>query len=140
MKKPASEKQPIENQVSEKPAAKKPKRDIRLDIQTLYYATQNKQIGFWAKFWTGLAIAYALSPIDLIPDFIPVLGMLDDALILPVFIYLAFKSIPPEIIEESRKKAQAEPLNLAKNWKGALLVLSIWGLLLFAIIKAFFLK
>ncbi len=111
-----------------------------MDIQTLYYATQSKQIGFWAKFWTGLAIAYALSPIDLIPDFIPVLGMLDDALILPVFIYLAFKAIPPEIIQESRKKAQAEPLNLAKNWKGALLVLIVWGLLLFAIVKAFFVK
>lgn len=119
---------------------KKPKRNVRLDIQTLYYATQNKQIGFWAKFWTGLAIAYALSPIDLIPDFIPVLGMLDDALILPLFVYLALKSIPPEIIEESRKKAQKEPLNLAKNWKGALLVFFVWGLLLFALVKLVFVK
>lgn len=118
----------------------KPKRDLRLDIQTLYYATQNKNIGFWAKLWTGIAIAYALSPIDLIPDFIPVLGMLDDALLLPLLIYCAFKAIPPEIQEESRKKAQTEPLNLAKNWKGALLVLAVWGLLLFALVKAVFLK
>ena len=52
----------------------------------------------------GAAVAYALSPIDLIPDFIPVLGYVDDALILPLLIYIALRSVPQELVEEARAK------------------------------------
>lgn len=56
-----------------------------------------------ARWLLGAAVAYAISPIDLIPDFIPILGQLDDLLILPVLIYLALKIVPPHIIAEHRK-------------------------------------
>ncbi len=56
------------------------------------------------KILLGAAVAYAVSPIDIIPDFIPVLGYLDDLLILPLLIYLAFRSIPPPLLEEHRRK------------------------------------
>lgn len=59
-----------------------------------------------AKLLLGLALAYALSPIDLIPDFIPVLGHLDDLVIIPLLVYLALKRIPKEVIEEARKNVQ----------------------------------
>lgn len=57
----------------------------------------------WSKLFLGLAVAYALNPIDIIPDFIPVLGYLDDAVIIPLLIFIAIKLIPKEIIQEHRK-------------------------------------
>lgn len=56
------------------------------------------------RFLLGVAIAYALSPIDLIPDFIPVLGYVDDLLILPLVIYIAFRTVPDELLEEVREE------------------------------------
>lgn len=61
-----------------------------------------------ARFFLGLAIAYAVSPIDLIPDFIPVIGHLDDVIILPVLIWLAIRYIPKDVIAECRNRQSAE--------------------------------
>ncbi len=58
------------------------------------------------RYLLGAAIAYAASPIDLIPDFIPVIGHLDDIIILPVLIWLALQSVPPELIKEHRQKIE----------------------------------
>ncbi len=76
-------------------------------------------------------IAYALSPIDLIPDFIPVLGYLDDLVLVPAGILLAVKLIPAVVLDESRRKAQ-ETIARAKpkRWLGLLLIVSVWLLLL----------
>lgn len=60
-----------------------------------------------SRFFLGAAIAYALSPIDLIPDFIPVLGYLDDVLIVPLLIWLALRLIPKDVIADCRRKANA---------------------------------
>lgn len=79
-------------------------------------------------------LGYALSPIDLIPDFIPILGYLDDLLIIPVLISLSIKFIPYEIMEESRKKAEEEPLTLKKNWFFAAIFAAIWITLLAVIV------
>lgn len=57
-----------------------------------------------SKFFLGLAVAYAINPIDLIPDFIPVVGHLDDAIIIPVLIYIAVKLIPKELLQEHRRQ------------------------------------
>ena len=74
----------------------------------------------------GFAIGYALSPLDLIPDFIPILGFLDDLLILPLLLWLALKLIPQDIWERARERAELEPVRLADNWAAAAAVFLLW--------------
>ena len=71
---------------------------------------------------------YALSPIDLIPDFIPILGYLDDLVIVPLGIWLAIRLIPPFVLEELRQAALARYQQRPKNWVGAAIILVLWGL------------
>jgi uncharacterized membrane protein YkvA (DUF1232 family) len=70
---------------------------------------------WYAKMTLGLAIAYFLSPIDLIPDPIPVLGQLDDLLIVPGLVWLSLKLIPPEVVAECRERAKGDNQNVASN-------------------------
>ncbi len=70
-------------------------RLLKSDVITLWFACRNPQTPWYAKLFTALIVAYAFSPIDLIPDFIPVLGLLDEMILLPVGIWLALKLIPP---------------------------------------------
>lgn len=77
-----------------------------------------------AKVIAGLTAAYALSPIDLIPDFIPVLGYLDDLLIVPAGIWLALRLIPPELMAELRDAANAR--DRPRSFAGAVAVVAIW--------------
>ena len=81
-------------------------------------------------------IGYAMSPIDLIPDFIPVLGYLDDLIIIPALISLSIKLIPEKIMNESREKALREPVKLKKNLFFALLFILIWLALITAVASA----
>lgn len=89
-----------------------------------------------------LTLGYVLSPIDLIPDFIPILGHLDDLLIVPMLIFLSLRCIPVKIKEEAREKAAREPLQWKKNWIVGVLFLLIWvGIIVgicFFLIKLFF--
>jgi uncharacterized membrane protein YkvA (DUF1232 family) len=108
--------------------------NLKKEIMAIYYAYQHPKLGVLPKIIILFTIGYALSPIDLIPDFIPVLGYLDDLLILPVLIMFSIKLIPHEIMEESREKAENQPLRLKKNWFFALGFIFIWIL-----VAAFFL-
>lgn len=77
----------------------------------------------------GFVVAYALSPIDLIPDFIPVLGYLDDALLLPALIWLAVRMLPPPVVQESRSQADAWMAAQGEkptSWAGAVAVVCLW--------------
>ncbi|MBI3942199.1 MAG: DUF1232 domain-containing protein, partial [Chloroflexi bacterium] len=75
-------------------------------------------------------LAYAFSPLDLIPDFIPVLGYLDDLILLPLGIVLALKMIPPTVLAESREKAHAAMLQQKPtNWLAAAVIITIWLML-----------
>jgi uncharacterized membrane protein YkvA (DUF1232 family) len=115
----------------------KNKADIlKKEITAVYYAYQNPKIKLLPKIIIIFTIAYALSPIDLIPDFIPVLGYLDDIIIIPALISLSIKLIPKEIMEESRKKAEIEPVKLKKNWFFAVIFIVIWISVLAFIINA----
>jgi len=82
-------------------------RAKRLQAETyaLYLAYKDPRTPWYAKVFAGCVVAYALSPVDLIPDFVPVLGYLDDVILLPVGIYFAIKFVPTDVMEESRKKA-----------------------------------
>lgn len=75
-----------------------------LDLLKLAY--KDKRIPFLAKIFIGMVIGYALSPIDLIPDFIPIIGYLDDLIIVPLGIFLALKMIPKDILDEYKKKLE----------------------------------
>jgi uncharacterized membrane protein YkvA (DUF1232 family) len=71
----------------------------------LYLAYKDPRTPWYAKLFAACVVAYALSPIDLIPDLVPVLGYLDDVVLLPVGVYIAIKFVPADVMEESRKKA-----------------------------------
>src|SRR4030042_5472226 len=89
---------------------------LKKEITVIYYAYQHPELSILPKILIIFTLGYALSPIDLIPDFIPVLGYLDDLIILPILITLSIKLIPVEIMTESRIKVENEPLKLKNNW------------------------
>lgn len=75
------------------------------DVVVLYLAARDPRVPWYARLLAGAAAAYALSPIDLIPDFIPVVGYLDDILIVPAAIWIAVKLTPPDVIADLRGRA-----------------------------------
>jgi uncharacterized membrane protein YkvA (DUF1232 family) len=108
---------------------------IVLDVHALYLAARDPRVPWLAKAVAILVAGYALSPIDLIPDFIPVLGYLDDLIIVPLGIWIAVRLIPPELLAEHRASAAAadsRPISKA----GAVAIVTIWILLTVAAIWA----
>ena len=104
-------------------------RILKSQIITLWFCYRNKKTPRIVKFLCILIVSYALSPIDLIPDFIPVLGYLDDLLLLPIAIWWILKWIPPEILESSKLQAQRwidENHSKPKNLWAAAVILGIW--------------
>ena len=100
-------------------------RAIKRDVHAVYLASRDPRVPWPAKVLAICIAAYALSPIDLIPDFIPVLGYLDDAILLPLGILLVVRMIRPDIMAEHRAAAQAaatRPQSLA----GAMAIVAIW--------------
>ena len=104
--------------------------DLRADTYALYLAYSDPRVPWYAKVLVAVIVAYALSPIDLIPDFIPVVGYFDDLLLIPAGIALATKLIPKEVLEEYRANAR---LRLAaghpRSRLGAVLVVTLWVVL-----------
>lgn len=104
-------------------------RRLKRDGVTLWFANRHPQTPLLAKALSIFVVAYALSPIDPIPDFIPILGFLDEALLLPGLIWIAIRLIPPEVIEQCRAQASAwmekEGKKPRTKW-GIVLVISIW--------------
>jgi uncharacterized membrane protein YkvA (DUF1232 family) len=101
---------------------------IKRDAHALYLAARDPRVPWHAKALSAFIAAYAFSPIDLIPDFIPVLGLLDDAIILPLGIWLAVKLIPPAIMAEHRHAAEAASGKPVSRAAGVVLV-AVWVLL-----------
>ena len=81
---------------------------VRPETYALYLAYKDPRTPWYAKAFVAVVVGYAFSPIDLIPDFIPVLGYLDDLLLVPVGIWLARKMIPPDVLVECRERAAEE--------------------------------
>jgi len=97
---------------------------IKRDVVALWLAARDPRVPWYAKAVAGAVAAYALSPIDLIPDFIPILGYLDDLIIVPLGIWLAVRMIPSELMSEFR--AEAATRSKPRTWAGPILILAIW--------------
>ncbi len=102
-------------------------RKLQCDTYALWLAYRHPRTPWYAKAFSICVVAYALSPIDLIPDFVPVLGYLDDLILVPLGIVLALKMIPKDVMAECRAKA-AEQMSqkLKKNWAVGVIIILIW--------------
>jgi len=116
-------------------------KQLKTDIPAVFLALKHKDTPLGAKILAAITVAYALSPIDLIPDFIPVIGYLDDLLILPVLVVWTIRLLPPEVMEECREKsAGLWDKGKPKKWYYAIPIVLFWLLIIFLIVKTIFLK
>lgn len=99
---------------------------LKRNVHALYLAGRHPRVPLLSKVVIGLVVAYALSPIDLIPDFIPVLGYLDDLLLLPLGIWLAVRLIPGDVWRECQLQATAQQANLPHSRGTAVVIAAIW--------------
>jgi len=110
-------------------------KKLKTEVYALYLASKHPRTPWYAKVLAGLIMGYALSPIDLIPDFIPVVGYLDDLIVIPLGIALLMKIIPRDILEECKAKAEAElSKRKPKSWVAAIIIVLIWLLVIYLIL------
>jgi uncharacterized membrane protein YkvA (DUF1232 family) len=111
-------------------------KQLKTNIPAVFIALKRRETPLIAKILAAITIAYALSPIDFIPDFIPVIGLLDDVILLPFLIAIIVKLIPDAVFEECKKEAadlwtDGKP----KKWYFALPIILIWLLIIFIVVK-----
>jgi uncharacterized membrane protein YkvA (DUF1232 family) len=100
-------------------------RNVRRDTYAVGLAARDPRVPWYAKLLAVVVAGYALSPLDLIPDFIPVVGFVDDVILVPLGIMLVVKLVPAEILEEHRAHAQ-RAIDLPKNRIGAVVLICLW--------------
>lgn len=100
-------------------------RELQRDVVALYFASRDPRVPWSARLLAAVVVAYAFSPIDLIPDPIPVLGYLDDLILIPLGIALVIKLIPAEVLQDCRRKAELTAVK-PKNWIAAGVIILIW--------------
>ena len=113
-------------------------KQLKTDIPVVFLALKDKQTPFVAKIFATITVAYAVSPIDLVPDFIPVLGYLDDAILLPMLVALTIRFIPKDVME--RKRKQSEGIwkeGKPKKWYYAIPIMALWVLIFVVVLKLF---
>lgn len=114
-------------------------KQLKTDIPAVFLALKDKETAILAKVLAGIVLVYALSPIDFIPDFIPVLGYLDDVIILPALTALTIKLIPSDVWQRQREASKdLWQSGKPKSWYFAIPILILWGLLLYWIYHRFF--
>lgn len=111
-------------------------KKLKTDIPAVLIAMKKKETPLLVKLLAGMTIVYALSPVDLIPDFIPVLGLLDDVILLPALIVLIIKLMPKDVFEQCRTESvglwvEGKPY----KWYYALPIVAVWTFLIVSIIK-----
>ena len=112
-------------------------KKLKTDIPAIFLTLKDKDTSIIAKVFAGITVAYALSPVDLVPDFIPVLGYLDDLILLPLLVALTIKFIPQDVLERNRKLAEGIWQNgKPKKWYYAIPVIVIWTLIIVSVILA----
>ena len=105
-------------------------RQLKVEVYALYLAYKDPRVPWYARVFSACVVAYAFSPIDLIPDPVPLLGYLDDLILIPLGIKIAICMIPINVMAESREKAreiirQGKPV----NWIAAMVIIFIWIIL-----------
>ena len=106
-------------------------KELKRETYALYYACRDSRVPWYVKLLATCVIAYALSPIDLIPDFIPVLGLLDDLILLPLAIVSILKLIPADIMDDCRRQAEtaiASPQSKSYRRGATVIIIVIWFL------------
>ena len=83
-------------------------RALKVETLALYHVARDPRVPWYARLFVGVVVAYALSPIDLIPDFIPILGYLDDLILIPLGIALALRMVPRDVLEDCRARAERD--------------------------------
>ena len=98
---------------------------VRVDAHAVWLAARDRRTPWYARGWGWLVAAYALSPIDLIPDFVPIIGMVDDVLLVPIGVWLFLRMVPEALFAEHRAAAESashRPISRV----GAVLVVAVW--------------
>ena len=112
-------------------------KKLKTDIPAIFLSLKDKDTSIIAKVFVGITVAYALSPVDLVPDFIPVLGYLDDIILLPMLVALTIKFIPQDVLERNRKQAEGMwQEGKPKKWYYAIPIIVIWLIIIGLILKA----
>jgi uncharacterized membrane protein YkvA (DUF1232 family) len=104
-------------------------KSLKRDVMTLWFVLRHPHTPWLARALAAILTAYALSPIDLIPDFIPVLGYLDDLIIVPLGIWLLLKIIPEQVLMECRNQADEwfrQDQQKPRSWMGLVIILGLW--------------
>jgi Uncharacterized conserved protein len=112
-------------------------KKLKRDVYALYIAVRRKDVPWYAKVFGVIVVGYALSPIDLIPDFVPVLGYLDDLFIVPGGIWIILKMIPQNVMEECRAQAEEKfTMCRPKSYLTAIIIVLLWlAIIGFVILK-----
>ena len=112
-------------------------KKLKTDLPALFLALKDHDTPLLAKVLAGITVVYALSPVDLIPDFIPVLGYLDDLILLPLLITLTVKFIPNDVLERNRKQAEGMWQNgKPEKWYYAIPFVLVWVVIIVLVINA----
>lgn len=111
-------------------------KSLKQNLGLLYLAFKHERTPWYAKLLIGLVVLYALSPVDLIPDFIPVLGYLDDLILIPAGIALAIKLIPDDVKAECKEKQSNLESIKNKGLYAGIIIISIWLLIIYFILKS----
>ena len=111
-------------------------KKLKMEILTVFLALKDQDTPMLAKIFASITVVYALSPIDLVPDFIPVLGYLDDIILLPMLVALTIKFIPTDIMERNRREAEGLwESGKPKKWYYAIPIVLFWIVIIVLIIK-----
>jgi uncharacterized membrane protein YkvA (DUF1232 family) len=104
---------------------------LKREVYALYLCSRHPKTPLYAKLCALLIVSYALSPIDLIPDFIPIFGYVDDLVLIPSGIVLLIRLMPEDVLGECRQKARSAQADKPKRWTGAVVIVCIWALAIY---------
>jgi uncharacterized membrane protein YkvA (DUF1232 family) len=100
---------------------------LKTEVHALWLAARDPRVPWYAKAWAAVILGYALSPIDLIPDFIPILGVLDDLILIPLGIALLLRMIPPVVMADARERARRSAASdRSGHWAAAAAIVVLW--------------